>query len=174
MTTFEQFEEYYSEGNSIEGGSIEGGSSGEPFIEDENLDSDSSEIVVSDGIEELEDDVLNEDDIELIDDIDKITSESSEDGGTVTREIVYIVSDKNNDSVSSNYVILDAEQYSNIIEYLDIISKKETMVVVDPRESVSQNLVSIKETQEGLFLIDVLLFSMIFGFFVKETVFKGW
>lgn len=104
--------------------------------------------------------------------------ESIENEVSETEKPVYIFNLENSgndsDSVSFNQcVILDDTQFQILLNAINENTEKIAPVIEVQNESVSSDLIGIQNTGEANFVVSVMIFGLLFGYMVKETVFRG-
>ena len=88
-------------------------------------------------------------------------------------EIYYTAPDASNvETVSSNQVfILDNEQFQALLAEIRTNTEETRPLVID--NSVSNDLIPVKNAGESSFIVSVITFGLLFGYLAKESIFKG-
>lgn len=107
-------------------------------------------------------------------DSETFSSDISENGDVKVIYVSKYALQDNPQSVSGNQIILlDSSQFEVLID--EISSLKQDTVQT---ETVSQNdysayLQDLQDMTQGCLLVNVMMFALCFGYFVKETIFRG-
>ena len=76
------------------------------------------------------------------------------------------------ETVSSNQVfILNDEQFAELLQTIRETQSDNVPVVV--QDSVSDNLIPVQNASEASFITNILIFGLLFGYMVKESLFRG-
>ena len=76
------------------------------------------------------------------------------------------------ETISSNQVfILDDEQFQSLLAEIRTNTEETRPIVVD--NSVSNDLIPVKNAGESSFIVSVITFGLLFGYLAKESIFKG-
>ncbi len=112
---------------------------------------------------------------EAVEDEDEyIIDEDLEDAQVIQPiEIYYQAPDASDmETVSSNQVfVLDDEQFQMLLAEIRSNTEETRPIVVD--NSVSNDLIPVKNAGESSFIVSVITFGLLFGYLAKESIFKG-
>lgn len=88
-------------------------------------------------------------------------------------EIYYSAPDASDvETVSSNQVfVLDDDQFQALLAEIRTNTEETRPIVVD--NSVSNDLIPVKNAGESSFIVSVITFGLLFGYLAKESIFKG-
>lgn len=122
-------------------------------------------------IKELEEDDNGTDSVYTSEDL---SSDISQTGNV---KVIYV----NKNSVQNNketvsdcqVVILDPAQYEVLIDEISSLRQENYQSVTVSQNDYSGQISELHELAQGSLLVNVMMFALCFGYFVKETVFRG-
>jgi len=122
-------------------------------------------------IQELEEDVNGSEPVYTTEDL---SSDISQNGNL---KVIYVNKNcvqNNQETVSDcQVVLLDPAQYEVLIDEISSLRQENYQVQTVSMNDYSDQLQDLQELSQGSLLVNTMMFALCFGYFVKETVFRG-
>ena len=122
-------------------------------------------------IKELEEDDNGSDPVYTSQDL---SSDFSQDGNV---KVIYVNKSSiqnNQESVSDcQIVLLDSSQYEVLIDEISSLRHENYQLQTVSMNDYSAQLQELQDLNQGSLLVNTMMFALCFGYFVKETIFRG-